>query len=110
VLKCRGRSQVPIRVVHLDRSGADAGAANHHDFVPEALSGADAATHARPRLHLLYRPGHYDILYCRQAAEASGHTGSSGARASIYPGRRNAQARTLDLNPRCMPWNPIPKP
>ena len=31
-----------------------------HDFVPDALVGS-AAT--EPRVHLLYRPGHYDVLY-----------------------------------------------
>lgn len=34
--------------------------ANHHDFIPEALAGrADV----KPIVHMLYRPGHYDILY-----------------------------------------------
>ena len=30
-----------------------------HDFVPDAL--IESAT--EPRVHLLYRPGHYDVLY-----------------------------------------------
>lgn len=42
--------QVGVRVVHLDRS---AGPLNHHDF-PDGQP---------PDVHLLYRPGHYDIVY-----------------------------------------------
>lgn len=62
--------QVPIRVVYLDRSlapggGGDGapGGAPHvdlHDFVPEGCPAA-----SQPRVHLLYRPGHYDLLYSR---------------------------------------------
>eukprot|EP00889_Picochlorum_renovo_P001293 jgi/Picre1/28323/NNA_003729.t1 len=64
--------RVPIRVVYLDRSTmAASGASNTcdssdsplsadtHDFIPEGCSvSADDI-----RVHLLYRPGHYDILY-----------------------------------------------
>lgn len=55
--------RVPLRVVYLDRSGADNGQASEvdvttHDFVPEGMP-PDSA----PRVHLLYRPGHYDVLY-----------------------------------------------
>lgn len=39
-----------VRVVHLDRSG---GPLNHHDF-PDGEA---------PAVHLLYRPGHYDLIY-----------------------------------------------
>lgn len=50
---------VPVRIVYLDRSGGGSGAdeptANHHDF-PEDSS-------PPPRICLIYRPGHYDILY-----------------------------------------------
>ncbi len=61
-----------MRVVYLDRSGADmlgvggdmAGGGegqqldvNTHDFVPEACAGEE------PAVTVLYRPGHYDILY-----------------------------------------------
>ena len=42
---------VPVRVQYMDR--AEGGHVNQHDF-PEG---------APPRIHLLYRPGHYDILY-----------------------------------------------
>ena len=43
---------VCIRVEHLDRSGGST--VNHHDF-PD--NGSDRM------IHLLYKPGHYDILY-----------------------------------------------
>ena len=51
--------------MYLDRSlalggGSEADTAdiNAHDFCPEALPPS-----CPPRVHLLYRPGHYDILY-----------------------------------------------
>ena len=60
--------QVPIRVVYLDRSlapggggggdSADGATAAVHDFVPEGCPAP-----AVPRVHLLYRPGHYDLAY-----------------------------------------------
>ena len=67
--------QIPIRVVYLDRSMAafagaaseDAAAVNHHDFVPEAMQ-KDTAAAVHPRVYLLYRPGHYDILYPTSAS------------------------------------------
>ncbi|KAL4428057.1 hypothetical protein ABPG75_002146 [Micractinium tetrahymenae] len=60
--------KVPIRVVYLDRSlapggGGDGNGGVHvdeHDFIPEGCPPP-----ARPRVHLLYRPGHYDLLYPR---------------------------------------------
>ena len=59
---------VPIRVVYLDRStGAGDVAVNHHDFVPSAgclPSSSDGSSETiKPIVTLLYRPGHYDILY-----------------------------------------------
>ncbi len=42
---------VSVRVQYMDRG--EGGVVNHHDF-PEGVE---------PRLHVLYRPGHYDILY-----------------------------------------------
>ncbi|KAM1191367.1 hypothetical protein PS2_011665 [Malus domestica] len=59
---------VPIRVVYLDRSSCDNGgvSVNHHDFVPagsdapKASAGSEKVT---PFITLLYRPGHYDLLY-----------------------------------------------
>ncbi|KAF8390744.1 hypothetical protein HHK36_025271 [Tetracentron sinense] len=59
---------VPIRVVYLDRSSSDTGAVsvNHHDFIPavdphNATAGSSGTM--IPFITLLYRPGHYDILY-----------------------------------------------
>ena len=37
---------------------------NHHDFVPQKLS-EQLGPNVLPRLHLLYKPGHYDILQPR---------------------------------------------
>ncbi|KAG2432857.1 hypothetical protein HXX76_008590 [Chlamydomonas incerta] len=60
--------QIPVRVVYLDSSGLPTGGggggggleASCHDFVPDSCPPGTA-----PRVHLLYRPGHYDILYPR---------------------------------------------
>jgi ubiquitin thioesterase protein OTUB1 len=55
---------VPIRVVHLDGSVGDGGKnveVNFHDFVPP--SPGDEDEKVEPYVVLLYRPGHYDILY-----------------------------------------------
>jgi len=46
---------VSVRVVYLDRG--DGSSPVHHDF-PEVQG-------EEPALHLLYRPGHYDILYLK---------------------------------------------
>ncbi|KAG1330971.1 ubiquitin thioesterase otubain-like [Cocos nucifera] len=65
---------VPIRVVYLDRSSCDSGtlSINHHDFVPGDNSPQDGAAQSSeantgypvtPFVTLLYRPGHYEILY-----------------------------------------------
>lgn len=55
--------QVHVRVVYLDNSSGPAGggglACDIHDFKPDHLS----AVYAAPPVHVLYRPGHYDILY-----------------------------------------------
>ncbi|KAK2997544.1 hypothetical protein RJ639_024717 [Escallonia herrerae] len=60
---------VPIRVIYLDRSSCDAGgvSVNHHDFIPASgdlpsVTGGVPET-ISPFINLLYRPGHYDILY-----------------------------------------------
>lgn len=45
-------SGVNVRINYLDRGGSEE-KVNTHDF-PEGSS---------PRIHLLYRPGHYDIVY-----------------------------------------------
>lgn len=60
---------VPIRIVYLDRSHDDKGSVsvNHHDFTPVARDPTNANTGGslalKPFITLLYRPGHYDILY-----------------------------------------------
>ncbi|KAH0460896.1 hypothetical protein IEQ34_008471 [Dendrobium chrysotoxum] len=64
---------VAIRVVYLDRSSCDKGAlaVNHHDFVPTASADESSVSldapgkSTEPFVTLLYRPGHYDILYRR---------------------------------------------
>ena len=69
-------AQVPIRVVYLDRSMgaamAGVGDVNHHDFIPDELRQQGAAQQPPAlHVHLLYRPGHYDILYPLPAGAAS---------------------------------------
>lgn len=60
---------VPVRVVYLDRSSCDSGgvSVNHHDFIPAAGNSSDASVDSsdtiNPSITLLYRPGHYDIMY-----------------------------------------------
>lgn len=57
---------VPVRVVYLDRSSCENGSVkvNHHDFVPSSLSSVSGdGSEINPYITLLYRPGHYDILY-----------------------------------------------
>lgn len=59
---------VPIRVVYLDRSSCETGVVsiNHHDFIPV---GASAGT--KPYITLLYRPGHYDVLYPKECSSTA---------------------------------------
>lgn len=45
------------RIVYMDRGTADL--ANTHDFPDQDLP-------KKPRIHLLYRPGHYDVLYLKK--------------------------------------------
>ncbi|KAG2448866.1 hypothetical protein HYH02_006216 [Chlamydomonas schloesseri] len=63
--------QIPVRVVYLDSSGLPSGGgdgsgggggleASCHGFVPDSCPPGTV-----PRVHLLYRPGHYDILYAK---------------------------------------------
>ena len=42
---------ISVRVLHLDRGSGDE--AVHHDFSEDSP----------PDIHILYRPGHYDVLY-----------------------------------------------
>lgn len=61
-----GASAQPIRSLHHPRAGEDGNiVVNHHDFIPEAVAAA-ASQQGRPPsvvVHVLYRPGHYDVLY-----------------------------------------------
>ncbi|XP_068659139.1 OVARIAN TUMOR DOMAIN-containing deubiquitinating enzyme 1 [Aristolochia californica] len=60
---------VPIRVVYLDRSSCDNGNVNvnHHDFIPSYIGDPEktVSSTVKPLISLLYRPGHYDILYAK---------------------------------------------
>ncbi|XP_028110374.1 ubiquitin thioesterase otubain-like isoform X2 [Camellia sinensis] len=60
---------VPIRVVYLDRSSCDTGCCrvksltisfSCYSVIPHCTSGG---SETKPFINLLYRPGHYDILY-----------------------------------------------
>lgn len=50
IIALNAYTQVPVRVEYMDSSNSTL---NHHDF-PEG---------SHPYIHLLYKPGHYDILY-----------------------------------------------
>ncbi|CAL9765714.1 unnamed protein product [Musa acuminata subsp. burmannicoides] len=56
---------VPTRVECLDQSTSSSGdlTPKHHDFIPMQSSASDEGNPPVPRVTLLYRPGHYDILY-----------------------------------------------
>jgi ubiquitin thioesterase protein OTUB1 len=56
---------VPVRIMYLDSNLHGAGAeANSHDFEPSADGGGGGGgANASIKVHTLYRPGHYDILY-----------------------------------------------
>lgn len=47
--------EVCTRIIYMDR-GSSADSVNAHDFPEQDLP-------AKPKIHLLYRPGHYDVLY-----------------------------------------------
>lgn len=42
-------------------SDAEETTVNHHDFIPEELQ--KTQPRSEPRVSVLYRPGHYDIIY-----------------------------------------------
>lgn len=72
LLLTRCAPQVPVEVLYLDRSGAGAGGASGgasdvdtYAFVPEECG----PERRKPLVSLLYRPGHFDILY-RTAEDA----------------------------------------
>jgi len=48
---------INVRVVYLDRGSGDE--AVHHDFPEDS----------QPQIHVLYRPGHYDVLYPKDMEE-----------------------------------------
>jgi len=48
---------INVRVVYLDRGSGDE--AVHHDFPEDS----------QPQIHVLYRPGHYDVLYPKEMNE-----------------------------------------
>lgn len=65
--------QIPVRVIYLDNSASPMGPmesdkqapslkADTHDFTP---NNNGEASMNDIQIHLLYRPGHYDILYMR---------------------------------------------
>ena len=49
---------ISVRVVYLDQGCGDQ--AVHHDFPEDSP----------PDIHILYRPGHYDVLYCLSKSKA----------------------------------------
>ena len=51
IIGMTGATSVSVRVEYMDRD--EGHAVNHHDF-PEG---------SEPHVFLLYRPGHYDVLY-----------------------------------------------
>ena len=52
IIALTNASGICVRIVYMDRGGT--ATVNHHDF-PEDGS--------QPKMHLLYSPGHYNILY-----------------------------------------------
>lgn len=58
---------VPIRVVYLDRSSCENNSinVNHHNFIPISgeVGNSGVSKTTNPSITLLYRPGHYDMLY-----------------------------------------------
>jgi len=50
--------QVKTRIIYMDRCSSADGSVNAHDF-------PDQEHPTKCRIHLLYRPGHYDVLYPR---------------------------------------------
>ena len=65
----------------MDSAGTDPAAVNHHDFIPDELINSGKAPTA-PRVHLLYRPGHYDVLYPLEEGSQQGLGGDQGTQAA----------------------------
>lgn len=58
-------NQVPVRIIYMT---AQQGDVPPTDILPEGLSAEQQTAAARePKVHMLYRPGHYDILMPRAA-------------------------------------------
>eukprot|EP01025_Chloroclados_australasicus_P044384 TRINITY_DN4814_c0_g1_i3.p1 TRINITY_DN4814_c0_g1~~TRINITY_DN4814_c0_g1_i3.p1 ORF type:complete len:497 (-),score=50.72 TRINITY_DN4814_c0_g1_i3:258-1748(-) len=67
IVALTGALNVPVRVVYVDSRTRELGGTGGksgiyiHDFIPEECN--EVMT---PKIHLLYRPGHYDVLYYGQ--------------------------------------------
>eukprot|EP00878_Enallax_costatus_P024850 GHUV01026543.1.p1 GENE.GHUV01026543.1~~GHUV01026543.1.p1 ORF type:complete len:218 (+),score=55.57 GHUV01026543.1:356-1009(+) len=61
--------RVPIRIIQIDSNtyGSDAAEASVVDVKPEGLSPQEQQQLGEAKVHMLYRPGHYDIIYPKQA-------------------------------------------
>lgn len=57
--------QVPIRIIQIDSNtyGSDDAEASVVDVRPEGLSPREQQALGEAKVHMLYRPGHYDIIY-----------------------------------------------
>jgi len=75
---------VGVRINYLDRGGC-LSKVNTHDF-PEGVP--------NPAIHLLYRPGHYDVLYPRESCDVSSTAQSSNSSSSITSQPARGQAAT----------------
>lgn len=53
--------QVPIRIIYMSAAEGDAPV----DMKPQHLTPEQQAALGPPKVHMLYRPGHYDVLYPR---------------------------------------------
>ena len=63
---------VSVRINYLDRGG-----------VGEKVSIHDFPEGTQPRIHLLYRPGHYDIVYPRVAGKVTSNVGGGSSSNSV---------------------------
>lgn len=68
VIAITSATGVGVRINYLDRGGT-ADKVNIHNF-PEQVE--------KPRIHLLYRPGHYDVLYVKQGTSFFGDAEGEG--------------------------------
>lgn len=61
--------QVPIRIIQIDSTtyGSDAAEASVVDVKPEGLSQQEQQQLGEAKVNMLYRPGHYDIIYPKHA-------------------------------------------